>query len=360
MSALSLYGQSEEDKEQAYKLAKEAIRLMDEEGNFDKSIELLEKSKKLDPNNLTYSYEIAYAHYNLKDYKKAIKILEKLKNRKDVTEVVFQLLGNSYDILGDPEKAIETYSNGLKIFENSGSLYLELGIVNFFKENYNEAIQCWENGIIVEPEFPSNYYWLAKIFSNTNEKIWALFYGEIFMNLERGSKRTEEISNKLFSVFQECYISKSDTSGEFQLTEKGFQITINSKKDLKNIAKGKDFLPFEGVFASDFAIAGAFAYEDGTTSINEIFNIRSSIINLWFNEKKHCKNFSNILMDYQKTIYDKGYLEPYTYWLLMKGNEKEFEDWYNKNEENFKLFITWYQNNPLRITKKDKYARIQY
>lgn len=53
-----------------------AIELMDN-GKIEASIELLEEAQKLDPDRFDYPYELAYAHYLKKDYKGAIKILER-------------------------------------------------------------------------------------------------------------------------------------------------------------------------------------------------------------------------------------------------------------------------------------------
>lgn len=110
-----LYGQHD-NKELAVSKAKEAIKLEDEEGKFDEAIKLFDEAQKLDPENINYPYEMAYAYSGKKDYKKASNILEKLLSHKDVDGRVYQALGNAYDYQGKPEKAIEAYEKGLKNF----------------------------------------------------------------------------------------------------------------------------------------------------------------------------------------------------------------------------------------------------
>jgi tetratricopeptide (TPR) repeat protein len=100
------FGQT--NKEKALEKGQEAIKLMDN-GKLDESIKLLEEAQKLDPDRFDYPYELAYAHYFKEDFKGAIKILEKNIDHKDVTERLFQLLGNSYDALGKSDKAFEAY-----------------------------------------------------------------------------------------------------------------------------------------------------------------------------------------------------------------------------------------------------------
>lgn len=203
------YGQT--NQEIALEKGKTAIKMMDN-GKIDESIKSLEEAQRLDPDRIDYPYELALAHYLKRDYKNTIKILEKIKDRKDVFERLFQLLGNSYDILGKTEKAFEAYNEGLLIFPNSGMIYLEKGNVYLNKNEYNKALKLYEKGIEVDPDFPSNYYRAALLYCNSTEEVWGMIYGEIFMNLERNSKRTAEISKILYDTYKSQITFSSDTS----------------------------------------------------------------------------------------------------------------------------------------------------
>lgn len=111
---------SENTEEKAYR----AIDFM-EAGQIAESIALLEECQNLDPDNMTYPYEIAFAHYLGQDFSTAAKALKKLTSHKDVTDLVYQMLGNSYDLLGKPEKDFEDFAvwlskNPLILDENNG------------------------------------------------------------------------------------------------------------------------------------------------------------------------------------------------------------------------------------------------
>jgi len=41
----------------------------------------------------------------------------------------------------------------------------------------------------------------------------------------------------------------------------------------------------------------------------------------------------------------------------MSGNEKEFEEWYSKNEEKFKAFAEWFNKNPIEVNSKHYFIR---
>jgi len=314
----------------------------------------LSKAEKLDPDRIDYPYEIAYAYYLKKDYNETINVAIRLLSHKNVIDRVYQLLGNTYDVEGNPDKAIETYEAGLKVFPNSGKLHLEAGVVENARDNYNKAIQYWEAGIKAEPNYSSNYYWLAKTFSRTDERIWALLYGELFIDLELGSKRTEEISELLYENYQKSYVTLSDSTGEFHLTKRGFEIVIDDKKDLKQVKKKG--LPFEGTFATVFS----FSALDFQNTINPeaIYKARLNFVNNWF--QKHSKNYPNSLFEFQKRIIEAGVFEAYCYYIISRGDMNAFGDWQNKNQDKFNLFADWIQKNPIELDSKDLYSRTDY
>jgi len=343
------FGQSESSKEKALEYGMEAIKIMDE-GKFDKAIELLRKAEKLDPERIDYSYEIAYALYSQTEYKKAIKELQKMITHKDVTDQHFQLLGNCFDYIKKPDEALRVYKQGLKKFPNSGKLYLEQGIVEYYRENYDNAIDYWEKGVEVDPVFSSNYYWLGKVFSYSEERIWSLLYGEVFINLERNSKRTIEMSKILFDVYKKSINITSDTSGGVSFSK---VMNINPTKKFK--------IPFQMTYGLTMTMSLAIEIinSESEISISSINSLRQNFIVNWYAQKRE-KDYPNLLFNFQELLNEKGYFECYNYWFLMKGNEEEFDKWYKENEVKFNEFADWFNENPLLIDSKNYFSRLKY
>lgn len=362
MVLLSSIGYAQSDKDKAVDLCKEAIHLMDN-GDVKKSLELLDQARELDPKNMTYIFETGYAYYISGDFAEAVVYFKKAMKDKKLTDTHFTMLGNAYDSNKQPKKALATYLKGIKKFPNSGKLYVELGILALNNELINEAITYWEKGVEVEPNYASNYYYLTTMFCQSQEPIWGLMYGEIFRQLEPKSNRSIEISKLLFDTYAGLYEAKSDTSGTFNLTKKGFQIVVTDVDDLmKSIKKGR-LLPFEGTYATSFTIAGAdWSLNPDSVSIDKIHNLRQRFVNNWFGDKKDYKNFPNTLLDYQKKVSDAGYLKYYDYWIFLGGHIDSFEAWYEVEENNVKFgeFLEWYNSNPLMLTKKNYVHRLQY
>lgn len=342
-------------KEEATEILNKGIQIMDQ-GNLDEAIQILEKGQKKFPKILDFPYEIGYSYYLKKEYSKTITYLTPLLTHSDITYSVFQLLGNAYDMNGDAAKSSEIYTKGLEKFPNSGALYVELGNLEYYKKNYDQAIAIWEKGTKKDPNYASNYYCLAKIFNFSEERMWTIMYSEIFINLEPNSKRTKEISKALYENYKKCYEVKSDTSGEFKLSKQAEIIDGSNKKEMDNLKKG--ILPFPGTYCAAFAFSGISLM--AKIDMSTIYNTRKEFLHYWFTSKKFDKIYPNKLFDFQKEIEDKNLTEPYIYWLLSEGNPNEFLLWYANHKEVFTQFSNWFQKSKLKLDEKDSYSRIDY
>lgn len=325
----------------ALEKGKEAIKLMDD-GYIDKSIELLEEAQKLDPEKFAYPYEIAYAYYMKEEYKTAIKTLEKTEKYKNINDKLYQLMGNSYDMLENSKEAIKTYEKGLKKFPNSGPLYLELGVMQLHKEELNAALSYFEKGINVAPSFPSNYYWASKLFCDSDEEVWGMIYGELFMNLERNSKRTVEISKLLFDTYKSEIKFANDSSISVSFSK-------NNVIDINNIK-----IPFGvGIYEPTLLMSLLSVKEINISSLDII---RSNFVDNYY-KQGYDKRYPNVLFAYQKKVKDAGHMEAYNYWILMQGDTYEFMNWQLANKDKWDAFTEWFSANPLQLNEENRFTR---
>ncbi len=338
------FGQNVQEAKQK---GREAIVLVDK-GQLDEGIKLLKEAQKLDPENMTYPYEIAYALYVKQDFKGAVKYLEDLLKHKDVNDRVYQLLGNCYDNLGKKEKAIETYEKGIALFPDAGNIYLEIGIVYMVKEDYNKALGYYEKGISVDPAFPSNYYWASKIYCASKEEVWGMIYGELFMNLERNSKRTAEISKLLYDTYKSEITVTSDSSFSVSFSQNA---TMNVS-DPKNIK-----LPY-GIGFYEPALMMSMIMEK-SIDLNSLDRIRTGFL-AYYEKGENKAKYPNVLFDYQQKMLQAGQLEAYNHWLLMKGDEDAFIAWREKNPEQWESFQKWFNANRIELDKDHKFYSGQY
>lgn len=335
------YAQKNKNKEIADANGKQGLVFMDN-GKTDDAIKYFQKAQQLDPGNINYPYEIALAWYTRKQYDKSVAILEKLRTHKDVYSKVFQLLGNSYDELKKTDKAFDTYTAGLLLFPKAPELYLELGNISQRSKDYITAIKYYEKGIEADPRFPSNYYWAARLFCTSTEKVWGMIYGEIFMTIERNTVRTAEIGRLLYNTYQNQIRFFSDSS-----------FTVNFSRSSSPGNKPS--------FAKDIyeKILDSAVTTERSVSIASLARIRTKFIEYYYNNNIY-QQYPNVLFDYEYKAYRSGNSEAFTYWLLSKGNEEEFTQWVKDNLLAWQKFLGWFLQYSIPLDDKYRFLRSQY
>lgn len=330
-------------------LALIGMNLMDE-GEIAAAIDYLEQAKVIFPGKATYDYEIGLAHYKGGDYGAALPVFRSLLKGTDSQPLYYQMLGNTYDVLGKRKKAKKVYEEGIEKFPNSGPLYLESGVVAMSEEDYNLARYYWEKGIQVDPTHPSNYYWATKFFASTSEKVWALLYGEIFLNLEFGTERVDEISGLLFELYNEVYVVESDTSGSFDLTKSGFTISVD-RLNLETLqANNFALLPFEGEFATKYAVT-AIVYSGGPLDLEGVHQARTVFLQAWMDEEKNSQEkYPFVLFPYQAELIETDNFQLYNYFLFRAGDMESFGAFYQENDLEYDAFFEWYNEHNLDFT----------
>lgn len=333
----------------------EAIQLM-ESGNIGESIILLNEVLKEEPDSYVAGYELGYAYYLKKDYKEAIKIMKKLEKHKDVNHLLYGMIGNAYDELGESKKALKTYDDALKKFPEKGILYLNKGVTLMRQEDYNGALAIFEKGIEADPIFPSNYYWAAKMFNlDTEEKNWGMIYGEIFMNLERNSRRTQEISKLLYDTYKNNITIVNDTSVALSFTKKEQTIYLDKKKSgdaaylLKALSQAYNSSVYDSVMKEAVLPAPK---EIDLTSLN---TIRNKFVTIY--TEKYGESDPNVLFTFQKEIQALGLMNAYNHWILMQGDLDAFDEWHAENQQEWDRFVNWFTANPIQITHDNKFVR---
>ncbi|WP_116128311.1 tetratricopeptide repeat protein [Lewinella sp. IMCC34183] len=340
-----LCGQST-DAELAMKKAKGAVTLMDA-GRYEESIKLLRESQTLDPSRFMYSYEIALAYVYQDQYKAAIKELKKTLQYEDINSQVYQLMGNAYSMNGQKDAAIEYYQKGLEQFPNSGNLYLEIGNVYSQREKYNDAISSYENGIKVDPTYTSNYYQLSKLFLRSSNKVPGLIYGEIFMNLERTTERTREMSKIIYTAYDEAIYIKED-SADIDFC----QIIIMATPE--SMEEGEVNLPYCAYYAKHYLFATALHKQFDLAALS---SMRELFINAYMDTDG--EKYPVILFDYHQRMIDAEVFEAYNYYLFQMAEPAAFDGWLDSHQGDYDKFVSWYTDpkNILEVNRDNVYLR---
>ena len=309
----------------------ETARTFMRSGDWDNAILVLNRALQQDQNNLDMRKDLTLSYYYKRDYAKALDQVKPMLERDDADEAVYQIAGNVYKALEEVKDADKMYKKGIKKFPKSGVLYSEYGELLWEKQD-NGAINLWEKGIEVDPSYAGNYYNAALYYSYTEDKIWTIIYGEIFVNMENLTDRATNIKKLLL----DAYKTKLFTN-------------INTKAQEKN--------------KSDFAkaVLQTFAKEaplaDRGITLETLNKIRTRFILDWFNT--YATKFPYKLFDYEQQLIREGMFEAYNQWLFgTVDNLAAFDQWTKTNSDAYNKFSTFQKGRVFKMPQGQNYQSL--
>lgn len=335
----SLQNQSSQNQNDEYK--SKAMKLINER-EFEKAHLYLDSIYKI-TNDDIFRYERAVIYYRQKMFREAIEVLEPLVSKTDAKIEYYQLLGSCYDFEAEKSKAVAVLTEGLFKFQDQGNLYYELGVTKLGMQDREEAADLWEKGIYVDPYYDKNYFQLLKYYRNTNFKIVALLYGEIFMNISNDDNKKQEASGIMFDIYKNVF-------EEYKLSE---------------ILK---FSSFVGDFKIDDAVEYPFLYKfqeisnqvikninlDGEITIKMINDFRKEFLKVWI-EQNNDQFYPIVVFEFQSILKGRNNFEAYNYLLFSAGNIDEIKTYAGSNREKIINLIKWQEANRIDINSDNKY-----
>lgn len=319
--------QSRADRKAASQLLEQAEELI-QAGNYEQASRLLYRAKTLDKQRYEIGLHLGESLYLQKDYTKAAKVFKGSINDKKADPRLYQLYGNCLDFMGKSKGAMGIYKKGLQRFPDSGLLCMEAGLTEYSEGFYEEALVWWEKGIEVQARFPSNYYWAALSVFRLQKYDLALLYGETFMNLERGSERTEEISELLAETYKAAF------QGE---KEGHYSFNLRPKEEFESVSWS-----LEGRFQDAFDSI-PFVGESDSLNLETLVSVRLTFLGKW--QKEHQKIAKLDIFDWLERIREEGHFEAYTYWLMGDGFGEEAVRFYEDRADLYEPFEAWFQRN---------------
>lgn len=296
------------------------------QGDYNNAVLILNKALEQEPNNLELSKDLVMAHYYKSDYPRAQTALKPLLERPDADAAVYQLGGMLYKAIGDLKECDRIYKKGLKTFPNSGPLYNDYGELLWGKDDYS-AIKQWEKGIELDPNYSANYYNASRYYYLTQDKVWSIVYGELFVNMESYSRRTVEVKNLLLESYKKLFVGN-----------------IMDKQDTKN--------PFVVAFLTNMNKQSSIA-ANGITP-ESLTMIRSRFILDWF-EKDGAK-FPFRLFDYQRQLLKEGIFDAYNQWLFGSAqNLTAFQNWTSAHSDEYNRFTNAQRNRMFKMVTGQYY-----
>lgn len=298
-------------------------------GDFDNAILILSRALQNDQKNLSLMKDLAMAYYYKRDFAKARDVVETMLDHDDADVITYQIGGNVYKALEEVKEADRMYKKGLKKFPKSGPLYSEYGELLWATKNY-DAINQWEKGIKEDPSFAGNYYNAALYYFYTKDKVWTIIYGEIFVNMESLTERSNAMKQLLLDAYKEKLFSHTDmTAGEEKNKNEFEKAYLGVMNKLSNLAN-------KGITTESLTM------------------IRTRFILDWYNT--HAKKFPFRLFDYHQQLIKEGMFEAYNQWLFgTVENLPAYDNWTKTHTDAYIKFTTFQRGRIFKMPSGQSY-----
>jgi hypothetical protein len=187
----------------------------------------------------------------------------------------------------------------------------------------------WLTGIEQDPGFASNYYYAAKSRYAQGSMVWALLYGEIFINLESYSKRTGEIKALITEAYKKFF------SGA-------------------NNGTGNKLSPFaENV--SSLMLKNQSVISTGITT-ETLIMLRTRFLLDWRQEM--AGKYPHRLLDHHLQLLQDGMFEAYNYWIFeAASNLNAYENWTKANAASYQSFSRFQKSRVFKIPAGQHYIK---
>ena len=106
----------------------------------------------------------ALNHYNVEEYDKSIKILEKLSQECRITKdrhILNLFLAMNYKQIGETEKAVNLYESLIVVGNANGRIYSNLGSIYVQQGNFERGIELCKKAATFDSKNPVPYYNVA-------------------------------------------------------------------------------------------------------------------------------------------------------------------------------------------------------
>lgn len=318
--------------EQLYKQA----RQFHSSGNLKQAITLYKQAIQVAPGVMLLHRELGQALYLSGSYEEAISTLEAVIQAGAADEETYQVMASCLLAKGEKKKARNILKDGMARYPHAGILYYQAGKIYDEDGDREAALKAWLDGIENDPAYHMNYYEAARAYLDTNAPVWAILYGEMFVNIEQQTPRSYDVRKMLLEAYKQLFSS------------------VNASAAPKY---GKGKLPVNADFEKavrDIYIKLSPVVSDGINTENLIM-LRTRFIMEWYQQRYQFKYPFTLFARHDDMIRN-GYFDIYNQWLFGKvDNAQEYAAWLKFHEDAAPDMEDYLKEHPYRPTGGDFY-----
>ena len=172
-----------------------------DEKKYKEAIVEYNKVDRSDTNYVDALYELSYSYYADSQMNKSLECAKLGLTLFPKKYSSFSLqAANALDEMGKHDEALTLYSDALKRSPNSFLLYFNKGVVNYRKENYEEAKKNFQQCILINPYYTSAQYFLGKVYMLQGNLVPALMAFNTYLLMAPSGKYYSNVITALSSI----------------------------------------------------------------------------------------------------------------------------------------------------------------
>jgi len=325
-------------KTEAENLVKEGIAAHDK-GDYNGAISKYDKALKLDKDNLWALTEKGVTLVALQHYEEAINYCQKAiatHPGNEALKTVYVTYGNAADGLKKTDMAIEIYDEGITRFPDFYQLYYNKGISLASAGSIDEAMLCFQNAIMLNPDHAGSHNAIARISNFTNNRIPALLAYWRFLVLEPDGSRAHENLESMQKLMNANVEQNSKDSVSVHYNSEMFGDTTNNGSQAEN-----NFVQTDLILSMD--VARDFLPEfKKNTDVEKFIRKLTTVCESLNENKKTGFGFSwDYYVPYFIEMKEKHFIETYAYIAFISSNDPKVIKWLNAHNSEMENFLKW-------------------
>ncbi len=334
---LSIFSVCAQNKSEVELLIKQGVEKHDK-ALYSEAIAFYDRALALEKNNVLATAEKAFSLFMLKDYETVVALCEecvRVNRGADLLYEVYNCYGNALDMLKRPEEALHVYDEGIQQFAYF-QLYFNKGITLSKLGRSDEALSCFQDAIVLQPQHSSSHYAIAQLAGAENKRIQSIMAFARFLTLEPTGWRAREALG---------YLQRMMKGNVQKTSNKEINLSINAEALADSQSNPESFGMTELILDLSSAIEhdSKFSHlSDLEHFINKFEKICSSLAENY--SKTHKSFFWTHYAPYFIEMKQKKQIKNFAYIIHASSKDTEAMKWLKKNDKKIRTFYDWHNN----------------
>ncbi len=270
---------------------------------------------RLNPDNVEALFDLTASYYDSRDFHRCLETARRgAEYESEHIGYFYLMIGTSYDMLKQSQKAVGAYKEGLVLEPDNYLLHYNLGITYLHLERLDNARECFKQALLINPNHTSSHIGLGQVYFQQGYRIPALMALSRAVILESGSSRAETsilLIGDLLRLERSGKMGKGESEGRFAEIEAA----------LRQVAPRQ---------AGDEAALGI-------ARLNGVMRVLATADSATMG-----KGFAvRYYLPYFVELARRGYADPFAHYIHQAQGDPDVVEWLQQNAGRVREFLAW-------------------